>query len=193
MAHAGTMDLGRNVQAKPSGNPWTSAALVVAVALAIVAGTLFALNAGLVGKAAKPADRSYDAIEAQRGAMPLVTDRNYDAIEAHRVAIGVAAPVCRSVSPTSGFAFNVSCSAQAAAVTIVQPALEAKAAQLAAMQKLQGDISRYPFIVVPRVTVPSSPSGTFHAGNPAIADPINLLPGWKSVYIPPIRDRVGGP
>src|SRR5215510_3820182 len=116
MAHAGTMDLGQNVQAKPNGNPWPLLGLAVAV-VAIIAAVWFASSAGLVGGqlAAKPADRSYDAIEAQRGAMLLVTDRNYDAIEAHRVALGVAAPVCRSFSPTSGQAFNVSCSAQAAA------------------------------------------------------------------------------
>ena len=212
MAHAGTLDLGRNVQAKPSGNPWTSALLVVAVALAIVAGTLFALNAGLVGKAAKPAaDRSYDAIEAQRGAIALSADRSYDAIEAQRGTIALSVdhrydtldfrgvfagstPVCRVISPTSGFTVNVGCSpsttnaaSQYAAAggwygqhysvpqiyiapagrLMVQPALEFKAAFLLAAAKADAQqvVSRYPFMVT---QAPSLASGTFHAGNPAV-------------------------
>ena len=88
MAHAGTMDLGRNVQAKPSGNPWPLIGLAVA-AVAIVAAVWFASSAGLVGGqlAAKPADRSYDAIEAQRGTVSLSADRGYDAIEAQRAFV----------------------------------------------------------------------------------------------------------
>ena len=127
MAHAGTMDLGQSVQAKPSGNPWASIALLVAVVIAIVAGTMFALNAGLVGKAAKPADRSYDAIEAQRravtlsidrsndaiealrGAVTLSVDRSYDAIEAHRGVVATKPLLCSSYSPTSNVLFAVEC------------------------------------------------------------------------------------
>src|SRR5262245_43711615 len=183
MAHAGTMDLGRNAQTKPSGNPWPLLGLAVA-AVAIIAAVWFASSAGLVGGqlAAKPADRSYDAIEAQRGAMLLVTDRNYDPIEAHRVALGVAAPVCRSFSPTSGQAFNVTCkmsSAEASQIAasggwygqryavpniyipptsiMVQPGLDAKAAIVlnAAEREAQYNVSRYPFIVP---TVQSSAS-----------------------------------
>ena len=111
MAHAGTMDLGRNVQAKPSGNPWPMIGLAVA-AVAIIAAVWFASSAGLVGGqlAAKPADRSYDAIEAQRGTVSLSADRGYDAIEAQRAAIATTG-VCREISANTGFSVNVACPA----------------------------------------------------------------------------------
>jgi hypothetical protein len=277
MAHAGTMDLGQNVQSKPSGNPWPLIGLAVA-AVAIVAAVWFASSAGLVGGqlAAKPADRSYDAIEAQRGTVALSADRGYDAIEAQRAAIastgvcratsptsgftvnvacaaaltgtsgllsGKAAddialgrdnsydtieasrglfagstPVCRAISSTTGFTVNVACSttttaSQAAAATggwsaaqynvtrmlyvaparptMVDPVIEAKTAMLLAAAKAQHDASRLPYLLTPSTL--SSPSGTFHLGNPAIGEQITLLPGWKTIDIPAMRDRVGGP
>ena len=120
MAHAGTMDLGRNAQAKPSGNPWPLIGLAVA-AVAIIAAVWFASSAGLVGGqlAAKPADRTYDAIEAQRGAVSLSgksaddvvlgRDDSNDTID-FRGRFAGSTPVCRAISPTSGLTVNVGCS-----------------------------------------------------------------------------------
>ena len=86
MAHAGTM-LGGSAQTKQSGRPWPAIALAVAVAVATVAGVWLASSAGLVGGTAKPAaDRSYDQIEAQRGAimqlgeLSLANDQRLNAI-----------------------------------------------------------------------------------------------------------------
>ena len=70
MAHAGTM-VGGSAQTKQSGSPWTAIALAAAVVVATIAGVWLASSAGLVGGTAKPADRSYDQIEAQRGAITL--------------------------------------------------------------------------------------------------------------------------
>ena len=71
MAHAGTM-VGGSAQTKQNGSPWTAIALTVAVVVAAIAGVWLAASAGLVGGTAKPAaDRSYDQIEAQRGAITL--------------------------------------------------------------------------------------------------------------------------
>src|SRR5262245_11853933 len=215
MAHAGTMDLGQNVQSKPNGNPWPLLGLAVAV-VAIIAAVWFASSAGLVGGqlAAKPADRSYDAIEAQRGALALSTDRGYDAIEAQRGTVAGRVQVCRAISPTTGFTVNAACTTAdaayvqatvnggwsaaqydvtrmiylAPATKIAEPALDFKAAKLlAAAKAAQGAV------VAPGTTVPSLPSGTFHAGNPAVGDPIVLLPGIRTIDIPVRRDRVGGP
>jgi hypothetical protein len=118
MAHAGTMDLGQNVQSKPNGNPWPLIGLAVA-AVAIIAAVWFASSAGLVGGqlAAKPADRSYDAIEAQRGAVVASTG------------------VCRATSPTSGFTVNVAC---AAALTGTSGLLSGKSADDIALGRDNG-------------------------------------------------------
>ena len=71
MAHAGTM-VGGSAQTKQSGSPWPAIALAAAVVVATIAGVWLASSAGLVGGTAKPAaDRSYDQIEAQRGAITL--------------------------------------------------------------------------------------------------------------------------
>ena len=71
MAHAGTM-VGGSAQTKQTGSPWAALALAAAVVVAAIAGVWLASSAGLVGGTAKPAaDRSYDQIEAQRGAITL--------------------------------------------------------------------------------------------------------------------------
>ncbi len=76
MAHAGTM-VGGGAQTKQSGTAWPAIALAVAVAVATIAGIWLASSAGLVGGTAKPAaDRSYDQIEAQRGAFAPMGDRS---------------------------------------------------------------------------------------------------------------------
>ncbi len=80
MAHAGTI-LGGSAQTKQGGSPWPAVALTFAVVVATVAGVWLASSAGLVGGTAKPAaDRSYDQIEAQRGAVVLSTDAYLNAI-----------------------------------------------------------------------------------------------------------------
>jgi hypothetical protein len=89
MAHAGTIDLGRQVRPASNRNPWLAAATVLA--LAAIAVMYLAMASGLtIGSlSAKPAgDRSYDQIEAQRGAVTLLADRSYDQIESQRTLIG---------------------------------------------------------------------------------------------------------
>src|SRR6185437_12476933 len=65
------MDLGRNAQTKQSGSRFPAILLTLAVVVATIAAVWFASSAGLIrGTATKPAaDRSYDPIEAQRGAI----------------------------------------------------------------------------------------------------------------------------
>lgn len=252
MAHTGTMDLGRNVQAKPSGNPWQVIGLAIA-AVATVATVWFASSAGRVGTqvATKPqganvpvlADHRYDAIEAQRGTIALSTDTSYndieklrgnlpsvitsgmltgkaaddialgrnsgyDAIETQRGLFAGGTSACRAISPTTGFTLNVSCfapSAIAPSVTLVEPALEAKAARVLALAKAeaQADVAPLPYLYAAGT---SSPSGTFHAGNPSVqlqnefaaqhdlsSGAIVLLPGVQTIDNPVKRDRVGGP
>jgi hypothetical protein len=70
------MDLGGSARSKQSGSPLAAIALTLALVVALIGAVWFVSNAGLVGgTAAKPVgDRSYDAIEAQRGAIErLVT------------------------------------------------------------------------------------------------------------------------
>jgi hypothetical protein len=69
MTHAGTMDLGGSARSKQTGRPLPAIALTLAVVVAMIGAIWLASNAGLVGGkvAATTADRSYDAIEAQRG------------------------------------------------------------------------------------------------------------------------------
>lgn len=99
MAQAGTMDLGRKAQAKPSGNPWPAVGLVIVV-FAIVAAVWFVSGAGLVGGtlSAKPAaELNYDQIQAQRGDIAEMNayfagkaDRSVDQIEAQRLRAATA-------------------------------------------------------------------------------------------------------
>ena len=70
MAHAGTM-VGGSAQTRQSNSPWTAIALAAAVVVATIAGVWLASSASLVGTAKPAADRSYDQIEAQRGAITL--------------------------------------------------------------------------------------------------------------------------
>jgi hypothetical protein len=76
MAHTGTM-VGGSAQTKQSGTPWAAIALTFAVVVAAIAGVWLASSTSLLGGTAKPAaDRSYDQIEAQRGAIVLSGDYN---------------------------------------------------------------------------------------------------------------------
>ena len=70
MAHAGTM-VGGSAQTRQSGNPLAAIALTAAVVVATIAGVWLASSASRVGSAKPAADRSYDQIEAQRGAITL--------------------------------------------------------------------------------------------------------------------------
>ena len=76
MTHAGTIELGGSAQSKQGGSSWGAIALTLALVLAMMGAVWFASNAGLVGgSAAKSvADRSYDQIEAQRGAAAVSID-----------------------------------------------------------------------------------------------------------------------
>jgi hypothetical protein len=100
MAHTGTIDLGR--QARPASGPNRWLALVAIAAVAVI---YLAVAYGLTGGnlAATPsADRSYDQVEAQRGATTLVSDDSYDTIEKLR-ALGVVPPAAvNSTEMTSG-------------------------------------------------------------------------------------------
>jgi len=98
MAHAGTMDLGQNAKAARGGNPWLALAAIVAIMAATVGAIWFTSGAGLTTSsalAARPAaDRSYDQIEAFRGAVvrgPVVDDHAYDQIESLRGTIAAPA------------------------------------------------------------------------------------------------------
>lgn len=75
MAHAGTM-VGGSAQTKQSGTPWAAIALTFAVVVATIAGVWLASSTSLLGTAKPAADRSYDQIEAQRGAIALSGDYN---------------------------------------------------------------------------------------------------------------------
>jgi hypothetical protein len=72
------MDLGGNARAKQSGGRWPFVVWTLVVVVATMAAVWFASSAGIVGgTSAKPAaDRSLDAIEAQRGAATLSSDRS---------------------------------------------------------------------------------------------------------------------
>ena len=78
MTQAGTMELGGNARAKQGGGRWPLVVWTLIVVVATIAAVWFASSAGLVGgtSAKTAADRSYDAIEAQRGATTLSSDRN---------------------------------------------------------------------------------------------------------------------
>jgi hypothetical protein len=128
-----------------------------------------------------------------------VVPNSADASQAQSGLYAGSLPLCHAVSQTSGLVYSFPCSTAAgvpqvsvAAPTMTQPALEAKAAMLLAQARaqVQADVSRYPYQYT---QAPSSPSGTFHAGNPAVGEQITLLPGWKTIDIPARRDRVGGP
>jgi len=70
MAHAGTM-VGGSAQTKQSGSELATIALAVAVVVATIVGVWLASSASRVGSTKPAADRSYDQIEAQRGAITL--------------------------------------------------------------------------------------------------------------------------
>ena len=182
MAHAGTM-VGGSAQTKQSGRPWPAIALAVAVVVATVAGVWLASSAGLVGGTAKPAaDRSYDQIEAQRGAimqlgdLSLANDQRLNAIldKAH------AAPYTGDAAALSSDAYLNGILDKAHATPYVDAAVS--------IDRILANDENGKFFdrahAAPSVGVAAAPplsatSGTFHPGKPADQ--------------PATRDRVGGP
>src|SRR5690242_13722633 len=94
MSHAGTMDLGRSAQTRPSGSPWLAVVLILAVAFAAIGVALFTSSAGLSAGTAKPATVTY----VNRYGLPNANDRSYDQIETQRGIVTL--PIHRSTRPT---------------------------------------------------------------------------------------------
>jgi hypothetical protein len=202
MSHAGTMDLGGSARTKQSGSPWLAVALILAVTVAAIGAVWFASSAGLVGSAAKPAaDRSYDAIEAQRGAVVVTTTAGlmtgkaaddismargaaYDQIEAFR---GLAAQSLAATAKAGGAAGTDIPFARGYAYNqVLERAALIEQAQLAAQQ----DVSRLPFLVTTAPVAPELTSGTFHVDHSGYITPLGNL---TTIDNPAKRDRVGGP
>ena len=173
MTHAGTMDLGGSAQTKQSGSLRPAIALTVAAIIAAAAGVWLASSAGLGGStAAKPvADRSYDRIEAQRGA------------SAAAVA-GAAVTLPPSLTsgtfhatPPAGGAVAVPPSLTSGTFHATPPAGGAVAGP---PSLTSGTFHASPFAGGATAVPPSATSGTFHAGTDA-----QMTQGK--------RDRIGGP
>ena len=150
MTHAGTIDLGGSAQSKQGGSPWAAIALTLALVVAMIGAVWFASNAGLVGGTAKPGDdRSYDQIEAQRGAVTLSSDVYLNGIldRAHATPyVGGAATV--PLSATSG---TFHATPVAGAATLPPSATS-------------GTFHATPVAGGAATLPPSATSGTFHAG-----------------------------
>jgi hypothetical protein len=105
MAHAGTIDLGRQAKPSSSQNPWLVGFIVVSIAAVAVGylATASGLTSGNLPSRAATVDRSYDQIEAQRGVVALPIDNSYDQIEQLRGKV-VAPPAVVPLTPqmTSG-------------------------------------------------------------------------------------------
>jgi hypothetical protein len=180
MTQAGTMDLGGSARAKQSGSRWPVVVLTLVVVVATMAAVWFASSADIVGgTSAKPAaDRSYDAIEAQRGAVTLSGDRsqylNGILDRAH------ATPYAATLSSERSRAFNAHLDGildRAHATPYSGPVtLSTERSQY--LNSILDRAHATPYTgEVARLVVATS--GTFHAGNP--------------VATQAKRDRVGGP
>ena len=103
MAHAGTIDLGRQAQRANGRNPWLAVATVLALAAIAVMylGTASGLTSGNL--AAKPAaDRSYDPIETHRTELAGLTNNRYDLVYPLPARIAVPATLLPGTQMTSG-------------------------------------------------------------------------------------------
>jgi len=174
MAHAGTIDLGRQAQRANGRNPWLAVATVLALAAIAVMylGTASGLTSGNL--AAKPAaDRSYDQIEAQRGALalPVAVDRSYDPIETHRTEL-------------AGLTNNRYDLVYPLPARIAVPATLLPGTQMTSGTFHTG---------LPIPAAPELTSGTFHPGLPVVAKPFTPRGNLKSFDNPVNRDRIGGP
>lgn len=183
MAHAGTIDLGtqRNAKTGSGGSRWQAVGLILVGAVAAIGIVWFASSAGLVGgTAAKPAaDRSYDAIEAQRGAVTLSSDRSR-ALDAYLTGIldrAHATPYAGEAVTLSGDEYlnGILDRAHATpyAVTMSYDAYLNGILDGAHATPYAGEAAQLPFIAT---------SGTFHPSKDAAQQ---LAQGT--------RDRVGGP
>ena len=174
MAHAGTM-VGGSAQTKQSGSPWAAIALAAAVVVATIAGVWLASSAGLVGGTAKPAaDRSYDQIEAQRGAITLSggSSQAYDE-RLNGILDGAhAAPYVAAAVTLTGDDSRASTRSSVSSTGRMQRRRGAGHASSATSGTF------HPALPIQ----PSATSGTFHPGKPA-----------DQVMAPAKRDRVGGP
>jgi hypothetical protein len=183
MTQAGTMDMGGSARAKQSGSRWPIVVWTLVVVVATIAAVWFASSAGIVGgTSAKPAaDRSFDAIEAQRGAVTLSSERSQylDGIldRAH------AAP----------YAATLSSERSQALTTYLDGILDrAHATPYSGPVALSSERSRYLDGILDRAHAAPyagdtaqllvATSGTFHPGTPAV-----------QLVAPAMRDRVGGP
>jgi hypothetical protein len=163
------MELGGNARARQGGGRWPLVAWTLIVVVATIAAVWFASSAGLVGgTSAKPAaDRSYDAIEAQRGAIVLSTDRDAylnDILDRAHAAPYAGTAVTLS-SERSQYLNGILDRAHAApyAGVVVHPGKEA--------DQLMVQTNTAPLI--------STTSGTFHPGKDQLVTQLK-------------RDRVGG-
>ena len=198
MAHSGTIDLGR--QAKPASgrNPWQAGLALVAIAA--IAVVYLATAYGLTGSnlAAKPAaDRAYDQIEAQRGAVTLpATDSSYNLVEKLR-GMGVI-PTAAAAAAAAGW------SAAQYDVARMPYAVTTGATRITSFDfKVGTPVTDGPITVTKSVTQLSS--GTFHIGTPVTDGPVTAPTKGASqmtsgtfhagtpVQAPIKRDRVGGP
>ena len=169
MTQAGTM-LGGSAQSKQGGSPWAAIAVTLAVVLAMMGAVWFASNVRLAGgTTAKPAaDRSYDLIEAQRGAAAVSIDAGRaeylnSILDRAHAAPFVAGEVTVPSSATSG-------TFHATPFAVGEVTLPSATSGTFHATPLTGGA----------VSVPSATSGTFHAGN---GQPV----------VQTKRDRVGGP
>ena len=175
MAHAGTIDLGRRQQAKPAfgGSRLPVVILIVAIAVATVAAVWFATSAGNGTLGAKPAvDRSYDQIEAQRGAaVQTSSGTTYEQFLSQHDIAGL------TTEASAAATYEQFLAQHDIAGLSFQPSTGASYEQFLA----QHDIARLPFQMTSGVRPMTS--GTFHvnsAADPAVSTPVT-------------RDRVGGP
>ena len=180
MSHAGTMDLGRKTQARPGGTRLPAVMLALAAIVATIAVAWFVTKPGVqAGTAATPAaDRSFDQIEAQRGAIALSAARNAylngifdgahatpfaatmpDNLSVRRGYAGVAATAPGAMSVWQGYWSQ-------AAVTLPD--------NLSARRGYSVEIESPAFSAI---------SGTFHPGKAAD----------DRIVVPLVRDRIGGP
>jgi hypothetical protein len=155
MAHAGTIDLGRQAKPSPSRNPWLVGFAVVAIAAVAVGylATASGLTSGNLPAKAATVDRSYDQIEAQRGAVALpVVDRSYDQIETHRTLL--------TGLTTSGNGLSIHVHGRP--VVPVAPVVT--------VPVKPGMTSGTFHTGLPPAAAPEMTSGTFHAGLPVPAE-----------------------
>ena len=205
MTHAGTIDLGGSAQSKQGGSPWAAIALTAAV-VATLAGVWLASSAGRVGTAKPAADRSYDQIEAQRGAITLsggssqAYDEKLNGIldRAHAAPFVAAAVTLTGDDTRANEKFSLFDRAHAAPYVGAAVVLTGNDTRTLNEKFLLFDRAHAAPFAGPAVTpLPSATSGTFHPGKVAddqlSATSGTFHPGKPADQVAPAkRDRVGG-